>query len=170
MVLITVVALVIAAVAVVIAEASNNDVHDREADLFKVARADVARVNDSLEARKQAERDAAYAQQIAQLQAKREEERRDAEAASRFGSWGPDLVEAAGMYGQDAAVLYRVMSCESGGNPQADNGVNKGLFQFHPGTFAGTPYGSASIYDGRSQIFAAAWMWSQGRKGEWGCV
>ncbi len=170
MVLMTVVALVIAAVAVVIAEASNSDVHDRQADLFTVARAGVAQVNDSIEEYKQAERDAAYAQQVAQLQAQKEKERRDAEAASRFGNWGPDLVEAAGLYGQDAAALYRVMSCESGGNPQADNGVNKGLFQFHPGTFAGTPYGGASIYDGRSQIFAAAWMWSQGRKGEWGCV
>lgn len=105
-----------------------------------------------------------------QEQKERQEEQRRQEAGRRFGQWGPDLVEAAGLYGQDPGELYRVMSCESGGDPYADNGVNKGLFQFHPGTFAGTPYGSASIFDGRAQIMAAAWMWSQGRKGEWGCA
>jgi soluble lytic murein transglycosylase-like protein len=99
----------------------------------------------------------------------KELDRQRQEAIDRFGQWGPDLLEAAAEYGQDASELYRVMSCESKGDPYADNGVNKGLFQFHPGTFAGTPYGSASIYDGRSQIFAAAWMWSQGRQGEWTC-
>ena len=83
MVLMTVVALVIAAVAVVIAEASNSDVHDRQADLFTVARAGVAQVNDSIEEYKQAERDAAYAQQVAQLQAQKEKERRDAEEIGR---------------------------------------------------------------------------------------
>lgn len=98
-----------------------------------------------------------------------ERERRRREAIDRLGQWGPELEEAAAAYGQDAGELYRVMQCESRGDPYADNGVNKGLFQFHPGTFAGTPYGSASIYDGRAQIFAAAWMWSQGRQGEWGC-
>jgi soluble lytic murein transglycosylase-like protein len=100
---------------------------------------------------------------------RKEEERRRLEATEQFGQWGPELVAAAEAYGQDATELYRVMQCESKGDPNADNGVNKGLFQFHPGTFAGTPYGSASIYDGPSQIFAAAWMWSQGRQGEWGC-
>jgi soluble lytic murein transglycosylase-like protein len=99
----------------------------------------------------------------------KEMERRRQEAIASYGQWGPELVEAAAVYGQNAAELYRVMQCESKGDPYADNGVNKGLFQFHPGTFAGTPYGDASIYDGPSQIFAAAWMWSQGRQGEWGC-
>lgn len=99
----------------------------------------------------------------------KEQERRRQEAIDRFGQWGPELVDAAAAYGQDAAELYRVMQCESKGDPYADNGVNKGLFQFHPGTFAGTPYGSASIYDGPAQIHAAAWMWSQGRQGEWTC-
>ena len=96
-------------------------------------------------------------------------DRRRQEAIQRLGQWGPELEEAAVAYGQDASELYRVMQCESRGDPYADNGVNKGLFQFHPGTFANTPYGSASIYDGRAQILAAAWMWSQGRQGEWGC-
>jgi len=111
----------------------------------------------------------AYQATLRQKELESQLERRRQEAVDRFGQWGPELVEAAEAYGQDPAELYRVMYCESKGDPYADNGVNKGLFQFHPGTFAGTPYGSASIYDGRSQIFAAAWMWSQGRQGEWTC-
>ncbi|MBI5869375.1 MAG: transglycosylase SLT domain-containing protein [Actinobacteria bacterium] len=106
----------------------------------------------------------------------KETERKQQEQASKnqaateqFGEWGPYLVEAAEAYGQDPAALYRVMICESGGDPNADNGVCKGLFQFNPGTWAGTPFGGQSIYDGHSQIQAAAWMWSQGRKGEWTC-
>ena len=86
---------------------------------------------------------------------------------NRFGPWGPDLVGAGAMYGQDPSDLYAVMSCESKGDQYADNGVDKGLMQFDPGTFAGTPYGSSSIWDGHAQIYAAAWMWSQGRRNEW---
>ena len=97
-----------------------------------------------------------------------EQKRQD--AVARFGQWGPYLVEAAEAYGQDPAELYRVMLCESGGDPGADNGVCKGLFQFNPGTWAGTPYGGQSIFDPRAQAMAAAWMWSQGRKGEWTCA
>ena len=108
-------------------------------------------------------------QEQAAQAAKAEQERIDREATERFGAWGPDLVRAAAMYGQDPAVLYRVMICESGGDPYADNGVCKGLFQFNPGTWWGTPYGANDIYDGQSQIYAAAWMFSQGRQGEWTC-
>ncbi len=100
---------------------------------------------------------------------KQEQERKRAEAVASFGEWGPWLVEAAEQYGQDPAALYRTMICESGGDSNADNGVCKGLFQFNPGTWAGTPFGGQSIYDGPAQIKAAAWMWSQGRKGEWTC-
>ncbi|MHB8793324.1 MAG: transglycosylase SLT domain-containing protein [Thermoleophilia bacterium] len=98
-----------------------------------------------------------------------EQARKNLVATEQFGEWGPYLVEAAEAYGQDPAALYRVMICESGGDPNADNGVCKGLFQFNPGTWAGTPFGDQSIYDGHAQIQAAAWMWSQGRKGEWTC-
>ena len=100
----------------------------------------------------------------------KEGERKRAEAIESFGEWGPDLVEAAEAYGQDPASLYRVMICESKGDSNADNGVCKGLFQFNPGTWAGTPFGGQSIYDGQAQIKAAAWMWSQGRQGEWTCA
>jgi len=111
----------------------------------------------------------AYAAQK-EAEAKRvEAEAKRADAVARFGEWGPDLVAAAEAYGQDPAALYRVMICESGGDPNADNGVCKGLFQFNPGTWAGTPFGGQSIYDGHAQVQAAAWMWSQGRKGEWTC-
>ena len=98
-----------------------------------------------------------------------EQAERDREAVATYGQWGPDLVEAAQKYGQDPAVLYRVMMCESKGDPQADNGICKGLFQFNPATWAGTPYGGQSIFDGHAQIEAAAWMFSQGRQGEWTC-
>ncbi len=48
------------------------------------------------------------------------------------------------MYGQDPTALHRVMLCESSGDPNADNGICKGLFQFNPGTWASTPYASQS--------------------------
>jgi soluble lytic murein transglycosylase-like protein len=100
---------------------------------------------------------------------RQQQERQRQESVAQYGEWGPDLVEAAAMYGQDPAALYRVMICESKGDAYADNGVCKGLFQFNPSTWASTPYGGQSIYDGHAQVKAAAWMWSQGRKGEWTC-
>lgn len=99
----------------------------------------------------------------------KEQEKRDRESVESFGEWGPYLVRSAEKYGQDPAELYRVMTCESKGDANADNGVCKGLFQFDPSTWAGTPFASASIFDGPAQIDAAAWMFSQGRKGEWTC-
>ena len=91
--------------------------------------------------------------------------RRQSSSASGDHTWS----KPPRLYGQDPASLYRVMICESGGDSNADNGVCKGLFQFNPGTWAGTPSADQSIYDGQAQIKAAAWMWSQGRKGEWTC-
>lgn len=91
------------------------------------------------------------------------------DAVQRFGEWGPELVRAAETYGQSPDDLHRVMMCESKGDPRADNGNNKGLFQFDPATWVGTPFGSRDIYDAQAQIHGAAWMWSQGRKVEWEC-
>jgi hypothetical protein len=139
-------------------------------EIFKTERDSIQSVTDAIKKRRQAGEKAAYLAQISSLHAQRLEQQKEQDAIERFGTWGPDLVGAAEMYGQDPAALYRTMVCESGGDPYADNGVCKGLFQFNPGTFAGTPYGGASIFDGKSQIYAAAWMWSQGRKGEWGCA
>lgn len=114
----------------------------------------------------------AHAQYVAtkeQERQKQEQERQDREAIERFGDWGPDLVRAAGEYGQDPAGLYRVMICESKGDAYADNGWCKGLFQFDPGTWAGTPFGEQDIFDGNAQIEAAAWMFAQARQNEWTC-
>jgi soluble lytic murein transglycosylase-like protein len=66
----------------------------------------------------------------------------------------------------------RVAKCESGYNPQARNPSGaSGLFQFMPSTFANTPPGRAggSIWDPVANSQAAAWMYSQGRQGEWSC-
>ncbi len=103
--------------------------------------------------------------QEAAVKAAAEQKRQD--EINRYGAWGPDIVDAAAMYGQSPSDLYLAMNCESGGDQHADNGVDEGLMQFDPGTFAGTPYGKSSIWDGHAQIYAAAWMWSVGRRGEW---
>jgi len=137
--------------------------------LFGPARESVSRLDESIQMSRLDKEKAVYVAQVQQLQQQREQESKNREAMASYGQWGPDLVVAAAKYGQDPSALYRVMSCESKGDPYADNGVNKGLFQFDPGTWANTPWGSQSIYDGHAQVEAAAWMWSQGRKGEWGC-
>lgn len=73
-----------------------------------------------------------------------------------------------------AAVQWglRIARCESGYNPRAVNPSGaSGLFQFMPSTFANTPPGKAcgSIWDPTASAQAAAWMYSQGRQGEWSC-
>jgi len=81
------------------------------------------------------------------------------------------IYEAADRYGQSRRDMLRVARCESGLNPNAVDpaGLYHGLFQFVPGTFAGTPYAGYDIYDPWANAHAAAWMWSEGRKGEWTC-
>ena len=65
----------------------------------------------------------------------------------------------------------RVAKCESGYNPRAYNpaGPYYGLFQFLMSTFKATPYGSQDIYDPVANASAAAWKYSQGGAGAWGC-
>lgn len=162
--------LAVAPASVVISEAWGEEAATPADRLFETERADVAGVAASIEQRRQSQAEARYIAETERLDRENKKREHDRQAAESYGQWGPYLVDAAEMYGQDAGALYRVMMCESKGDPNADNGVNKGLFQFHPGTFANTPYGGGSIYDGQSQIYAAAWMWSQGRKGEWGCA
>jgi transglycosylase-like protein with SLT domain len=79
--------------------------------------------------------------------------------------------EAAGNYGQSPDDMLRVARCESGLNPSAVGGGGSyyGLYQFVPSTFAGTPYGSYDIFDPWANANAAAWMWSEGHKGDWVC-
>jgi SLT domain-containing protein len=65
----------------------------------------------------------------------------------------------------------RVAKCESGYNPRAYNaaGPYYGLFQFLMSTFKATPYGGQDIYDPVANANAAAWKYSQGGAGAWGC-
>lgn len=71
-----------------------------------------------------------------------------------------------------AAVQWAVCIAlhESTDNPYAVSPTGaEGLFQFIPSTFAGTPPGraGASIWDPTASAQAAAWMYTQGRQGEW---
>jgi hypothetical protein len=79
--------------------------------------------------------------------------------------------EAADRYGQDREAMLRVGRCESDLIPTAVNSVggSYGLFQFKPFTWDSTPYAEYDIFDPRANAYAAAWMWSVGRRGEWVC-
>lgn len=76
-------------------------------------------------------------------------------------------------YPQSVEKMYRVMMCESGGNPKASGarGSYLGLFQYAPATWRGSwnPYRNASIWDVKAQIYATAKAWSIGMQGRWGC-
>jgi hypothetical protein len=71
----------------------------------------------------------------------------------------------------------KIAWCESRDDPRAINSTPvgsehaEGLFQFLPSTFAGTPPGQAGsdIFDPIASARAAAWMYGQGRQGEWQC-
>src|SRR5215831_6226550 len=65
----------------------------------------------------------------------------------------------------------RVAKCESGYNPRAYNpaGPYYGLFQFLMSTFNATPFKGQDIYDPVANAGAAAWKYSQGGAGAWGC-
>lgn len=94
-------------------------------------------------------------------------------AAAAPGSIQQIIVQSFQPQGQ-AAVAWglRIAKCESTYNPHAVNPSGaEGLFQFMPSTFAKTPPGLAggSIWDPVANSQAAAWMYSQGRQGEWEC-
>jgi hypothetical protein len=75
-------------------------------------------------------------------------------------------------YPESIDKMWRVMMCESSGNPYASAGGRYlGLFQYVPSTWAGSwnPYRNSSIWDARSQIFATAKAWSIGMQGHWTC-
>ncbi len=79
--------------------------------------------------------------------------------------------EAADRYGQSREDMLRVARCESDLVSQAVNSVggSYGLFQFKPFTWDSTPYAEYDIFDPRANAYAAAWMWSVGRRNEWVC-
>lgn len=66
-------------------------------------------------------------------------------------------------------ILNRIAYCESRYNPWASNGAYYGLFQFHPNTFASTPYGGKDIFSAKWNSLAAAWKMSKHGTGEWAC-
>lgn len=95
-------------------------------------------------------------------------------AAVNYGSGTvQDIIrQAFAPYGQGAVDWgLRVARCESGYNPRAYNGAGPyyGLFQFLMSTFKATPYGGGDIYDPTTNAKAAAWKYSQGGAGAWGC-
>jgi soluble lytic murein transglycosylase-like protein len=79
--------------------------------------------------------------------------------------------EAARAFGQPEEDLLRVGRCESNLDPRAVNeaGPYYGLFQFLKSTWASTPFADQDIFDPVANARAAAWMWQQGRRGEWAC-
>ena len=88
------------------------------------------------------------------------------------GSIQDIIRQAFAPYGQTAIDWgLRVAKCESGYNPNAYNpaGPYYGLFQFAMSTFKSTPYGGGNIYDPVANANAAAWKYSQGGAGAWGC-
>jgi uncharacterized protein YraI len=92
------------------------------------------------------------------------------------GVWQRDeiigiIYSAADYYGQSRDDMLRVAICESNLDPYnvTPPYSASGLFQFLPGTWASTPYAGANIFDPVSNAFAAGWMWSVGRRGEWVC-
>lgn len=140
------------------------------------ARAAAVRAAQQQAAQQQAAQ-AQAAQQAAQAaQARAQAVNQQAQAqvsAAPAGSIQQIIVNAFTPQGQ-AAVDWglRIAKCESGYNPYAQNPSGaEGLFQFMPSTFANTPPGRAggSIWDPTANAQAAAWMYSQGRQGEWEC-
>lgn len=82
---------------------------------------------------------------------------------NRRGAWRPLIEIAARRYGVDPDGLYRLMMYESGGRRYAGT-TYKGLFQYHPGTWAAgwNPWRSESIFNGWAQIRATAYAIGRG--------
>ncbi|HEY0069671.1 MAG TPA: hypothetical protein VGE04_06865 [Chloroflexia bacterium] len=95
-----------------------------------------------------------------------------ADRMSQYRTW---MVQARALYPYPQSIdkMYRVMMCESSGNPNASGGRGTylGLFQYHRNTWRGSwnPYRKNSIYDAKSQIFATAKAWSIGMQSHWSC-
>jgi hypothetical protein len=65
-----------------------------------------------------------------------------------------------------------VAYCESRYHPNSvnsDSGAS-GLFQFMPGTWAGSPWASKSPFDPVANAQAAAWLYSKYGPGRWSCA
>jgi len=82
---------------------------------------------------------------------------------NRQGRWKPLIKLAGKKYGVSTAGLHRMMMLESGGRRTVGS-MYKGLYQYHPATWAGrwNPWRRHSIYDGWAQIRATAYALSKG--------
>jgi hypothetical protein len=82
------------------------------------------------------------------------------------------ITDAFSPLGQDAVVwAMRIAYCESRYHPNSvnsDSGAS-GLFQFMPGTWAGTPWAGQSPFDPVANAQAAAWLYSHYGPGRWSC-
>ncbi len=83
------------------------------------------------------------------------------------GMWWDTIVAASNIYGVDPSKMYKVMICESHGNPNAGT-YYKGLYQYSASTWAGASslypggvYAGAAITDGTAQIYVTAWKVSK---------
>lgn len=93
-------------------------------------------------------------------------------AAVHYTGSIPQLIAQAFAPLGQAAVSWaeRVAMCESGDNPYARNASGaSGLFQIMPGTWAGTPYASQSIFNAVANARAAAWIYAHSGPGAWTC-
>ena len=81
------------------------------------------------------------------------------------------IYAAAKHYGVNGDDMLRVAKCESNLDPYNVTAPHfaTGLFQFLPSTWATTPYADRDIFDPEVNAYAAAWMWSVGRRNEWAC-
>ena len=76
---------------------------------------------------------------------------------------------------KDVEWALGVMSCESGGNPNAKNAHSSasGLFQhlarYWPERSVKAGWGGASIWDPEANIAVAAWLLDKAGKGSWVC-
>lgn len=94
------------------------------------------------------------------------------EPSGSCGGWSDTI---AAHFGEQAATACRVMLCESGGNPSAQNPSGaSGLFQIMPGwadeyqSVTGVPYYDGR-FDGPANIQFAAWLASTGGWQHWAC-
>ncbi len=91
---------------------------------------------------------------------------------SQYKAWMADAKQTY-PYPQSLDKMYRVMMCESGGNPRASGGGGAwlGLYQYAPTTWRGSwnSYRKSSIWDAKAQIYATAKAWSIGMQSQWSC-
>ena len=130
------------------------------------------------EKRVEAEKKAAEEKRVADEKAKELAAKLAAEAPKKVstataGSFSEAIDIQCANYGCNASQLKRIMNCESTGNPNAQNGIYTGLFQFHPQTFSANAaragLSNPNIYNGYDQVATAAYMFANGQAGQWEC-